>query len=52
MNGKNPDILITGRGILPLLLLLFIFLPAGAGHCAEFVLLFSNDNRGEIEPCG
>lgn len=52
MNGKNPDTRTAGRGILPLLLLMITFLPAGAGYGAEFILLYANDNRGEIEPCG
>jgi hypothetical protein len=37
------------RVLLPLFLLL---LPALPGQASQFVLLYSNDNLGEIEPCG
>lgn len=52
MNGKNPDIALFRLGALPLILSLFMLLPPSLGHCNEFILLYSNDNRGETEPCG
>jgi len=30
----------------------FMFLISQTGNAAEFELIFSNDIRGEIEPCG
>lgn len=51
MNRKNRDAWHKGLP-LPLLLALFLsFIPL-AGQATEFILLFSNDNHGEIEPCG
>lgn len=52
MNGKNPDTCTCTHALLALLLLFFMVLRPGWGHCAEFILLYSNDNRGETEPCG
>lgn len=50
MNRKNRD---TSRRLLPPLFLAFVLLLAPpAGQATEFTLLYSNDNHGEIEPCG
>ena len=51
MTRKNRDA--KNRGLLlPLFLAIVISLAPAVGQAAEFVLLFSNDNHGEIEPCG
>jgi len=49
---KNNQIL-AGRSLLflQILLLISIVFPA-AGYSTDFVLLYSNDIRGETEPCG
>ncbi|MHB8788747.1 MAG: hypothetical protein ACYDBT_02575 [Desulfobulbaceae bacterium] len=51
MNRKNRDAKRRGL-LLPLLLAIVLSLASKAGQAAEFVLLFSNDNHGELEPCG
>jgi hypothetical protein len=51
MNKKNRDAWRKGL-MLPLLLALVLSLIPLAGQATEFVLLYSNDNHGEIEPCG
>lgn len=35
-----------------LLMLLALGAFAGAAHAAELTILYSNDIRGDIEPCG
>ena len=51
MNRKNRDI--SYKRLLPPLFLAFVlFLAPPAGQATEFTLLYSNDNHGEIEPCG
>ncbi|MDY0350847.1 MAG: hypothetical protein RBR09_06290 [Desulfobulbaceae bacterium] len=53
MNGKNPDTSRSGPGTLLLLVaMLLVLLRPAAGLGNEFILLYSNDNRGETEPCG
>jgi len=53
MNGKNPDTPLSGPGTLLLLVaMLFVLLHPAAVLSNEFILLYSNDNRGETEPCG
>jgi len=51
MNRTNRDIF-RKRPLLSLLLALVLSLIPRAGQAAEFVLLYANDNQGEIEPCG
>jgi hypothetical protein len=51
MNKKNRDNF--HKILLPPLFLAFIlFLAPSASRATEFTLLYSNDNHGEIEPCG
>lgn len=50
MNRKNSDR--RRKALLPLVLAFALSLSPLAGQATEFVLLFSNDNHGEIEPCG
>jgi hypothetical protein len=52
MNEKKPDFALLRNGVLPLILSFFMLLPPSAGLGSGFVLLYSNDNRGETEPCG
>jgi hypothetical protein len=51
MNRKNRDAW-RKRILPPLLLAIVISLVPLTGQATEFVLLYSNDNHGEIEPCG
>lgn len=51
MNRKNRNNW-RKRLLLSLLLALPLYLVPLAGQATEFVLLYSNDNHGEIGPCG
>lgn len=51
MNRKTPDVRCRPR-LLLLLTAIFLLLTPLRVQAAEFVLLYSNDNHGEIDPCG
>ena len=53
MNKTKTDRLIF-RSILSILLLTFIIVevPAITANASELVILYSNDMRGDTEPCG
>lgn len=51
MNKKNHDTW-HKKLLVPLSLAFVLSLFPLAGQATEFVLLYSNDNHGEIEPCG
>jgi len=52
MNGKKPDRPLL-YPILTVLLTVFSFLAsAGPADSEELTIIYSNDIRGETEPCG
>jgi hypothetical protein len=51
MNRKKNKIRPSAR-LLSFIMALALSLPALTARATEFVLLYSGDNIGEIEPCG
>ena len=51
MNRKKPEFWRIPV-LLPLLLTIALALEPLTARAAEFVLLYSNDTVGELEPCG
>jgi len=52
MNGKKPDQRIKHMASILLLTLLFSTLGVHSAIGSALTVIYSNDNRGEIEPCG
>jgi hypothetical protein len=52
MNKQNPETPLFSRHLLSLLLALVLALAPLTGRADEFVLLYSNDDHGEVDPCG
>lgn len=53
MTRAQNNLFFIGRilNLLQILLCISIVFPA-TGYCRDLVLLYSNDIRGETEPCG
>jgi len=52
MNRRKPEYSLYPHIICFLLVSLCLPLVPSAAFCADFTLLYSNDIRGETEPCG
>ncbi|MCL7488559.1 MAG: hypothetical protein M8357_10350 [Desulfobulbaceae bacterium] len=52
MNTKKPDSLASLLVLTLALSLQLTSMTSPAAHASELVILYSNDIRGETEPCG